>query len=196
MVDATSHGRQQPAEKNEPTPERSSMKRSTASARQSAAALGACLACGALAAASAETATQSVRLTATVRSATRLTLSATTITFPDAHPDDAPRIPADENAVSVTAKARTRSDSEAVLTVLAPDDLTSGSNRIGIENVSWTAVGGGFRSGRLSKGVPQTVGKWTGPGVRTGSLSYFLTNRFEYATGNYTATLVYTLTAP
>jgi hypothetical protein len=83
-----------------------------------------------------------------------------------------------------------------VLTVQAKDDHTDRTNRIGVENVRWNASGAGFRSGTLSRTAPQVLGSWTGSGERTGSVSFFLANRFEYPTGTYSATLVYTLTIP
>jgi hypothetical protein len=44
--------------------------------------------------------------------------------------------------------------------------------------------------------TPQSAGSWTGSGQQNGTFSYFLANSWNYAAGNYTQTVVYTLTAP
>ena len=140
--------------------------------------------------------TKNLTVNATVNARATLTLGQTAINFPDADPDVTASIPAAENAVSVTAKVRTGSSSTATLTHLAAGDLVSGSDTILIGNVTWTASGTGFQPGTMNKTTAQTAGSWTGSGNRTGSFSYFLANSWSYATGNYTASTTYTLTAP
>lgn len=139
---------------------------------------------------------KNLTINATVNARAKLTLSVTAINFPDADPDATPSLAANENPVGVTANVRTGSGSTATLTVLANSDLVSGSDSIGIGNVSWTATGSGFVNGVLSKTTAQNVGSWTGSGVRTGTLNFFLANSWDYATGNYSATATFTLTAP
>ena len=41
-----------------------------------------------------------------------------------------------------------------------------------------------------------TLGSWSGPGQKSGAQVYRLLNSWSYATGNYTAIITYTLTAP
>ena len=83
------------------------------------------------------------------------------------------------------------------LTVLANRDLTSGTDTIAINTLSWAASGTGFTlSGNNDKTTAQTLGQWTGSGNATGSHTLSLPNLWSYATGVYTATLNYTLTAP
>jgi hypothetical protein len=140
--------------------------------------------------------TKTATITATVNAAATLTLGANTVTFANASPTASPSIAATENAISVTVEARTSTAGSVTLTVLAADDLKSGSDVIDINNVTWTATGSGFVDGTLNKTTGQSVGSWTGPGTHTGTLSYFLANSFSYPTGSYTATITYTLTAP
>lgn len=97
--------------------------------------------------------------------------------------------------MSVTAKAHATTGQNVTLTVLAGGDLTSGRNTIGIGNVTWTATGTGFSAGTMSAAAAQAVGAWSGSGSRSGTMSFSLTNNWNYAVGNYTATAVFTLSA-
>jgi len=142
------------------------------------------------------TATQNLTVNATVSARATLSIGQTSIHFPDADPDATPSVPANENAVSVTAKVRTGSASTATLTHLAAGDLVSGSDTILIGNVTWTVTGTGFQAGTMNKTTAQTAASWTGSGNRSGTFSYFLANSWSYATGSYTASSTYTLTAP
>jgi hypothetical protein len=142
------------------------------------------------------TATQNLTVNATVSARATLSIGQSSIHFPDADPDATPSIAATENAVSVTAKVRTGSSSTATLTHLAAGDLVSGSDNIAISNVTWTASGAGYVAGTMNKTTAQTAASWTGSGNRGGSFSYFLTNSWSYATGSYSASSTYTLTAP
>lgn len=142
----------------------------------------------------AATDSQNLTVNATVSAIAKLSLTPTTITFPSTDPDTA-SIPAD-NAVSVTAKARTSTSGSVALTVQAGGDLTSGSDVIDITNVTWTASGSGYVLGTMNKSSGQSAGSWTGSGNRAGTLNFFLANSWSYATGSYTATAAFTLTAP
>ena len=144
----------------------------------------------------ASTATEDLTINAAVASRATLTLGSSAINFPDADPDETLSIPANEGAVSVTAKARTGSTGAVTLTVLAGGDLTSGSDTIAVGNVTWTAAGTGFAGGTMNKTEAQSAGSWTGPGNRTGTFSYSLANSWDYVSGSYTATATYTLTSP
>ena len=144
----------------------------------------------------AATATANLTINATVAATAKLTLSTNTINFPDADPDLISSIPSTPASVSVTAKAKTGSTSTSTLTVLAADDLKSGSDTIAISNVTWTASGTGFVNGTMNKTTAQTAGSWAGSGNRSGAFSYFLANSWDYATGSYSASVTYTLTAP
>ena len=82
------------------------------------------------------------------------------------------------------------------LTVVAGGDLINGTQSIAITNLAWTATGAGFVAGASNKTTAQSVGSWTGSGTHVGSQVYTLPNSCAYATGTYSATLSYTLTAP
>jgi hypothetical protein len=127
-----------------------------------------------------------------------LTLGNNTINFPNADPDATPSIPATQNSVSVRCRITGGLGSNVTLTLRANGNLISGSNNIPISNVTWTATGSGYSSGTMNT-TPVSVGNWpntSGSKTYNGTFSFFLKNSWNYATGNYTASVVYTLTAP
>ena len=134
-------------------------------------------------------------LNATFNGLARLSLSTTTLTFPDADPDTAPQVPASQGPVTIVAKARASEGGTVTLTVLASDDLRSGVTTIPAATITWTATGSGFVPGTLSRTIGRTVAAWTGSGVRTGTQSFFFRNLWTWTTGTYTLTMTYTLTA-
>lgn len=140
--------------------------------------------------------TKTLTINAIVSARAKLTISPTTINFPDADPDVVDPIPATENSVSVEAKIRTTGAGVATLTCLANGDLVSGTDLIDISNVTWTASGGGYGAGTMNAAVAQSAGSWAGSGSRSGTFDFFLANSWAYAVGNYTQDVVYTLTAP
>ena len=140
------------------------------------------------------TATANVTATAAVAAKARLEIVGA-VAFADADPETVATI--DASALDVTVKARTGPAETVTLTVIAGDDLkTAAADVIAINNLTWTVTGGGFAGGTASKAAAQSVGSWTGSGTRTGTQTYRLTNSWAYATGNYSVTLTYTLTAP
>ena len=146
--------------------------------------------------ASAQPATSTAALSADVRTIAKLTVSPTSLTFPDADPDMFPQVTSVGGALSITAKARATSGSQILLTVQAADDLRSGVDTIAAQAITWTTTGAGFTSGTLSSSAPVAVGRWTGSGVRLGTQTLYLANLWTYTSGTYTASLLYTLTAP
>jgi hypothetical protein len=136
----------------------------------------------------------SINVTANVNAKAKLTLGVGAITFADADPDVSPVMTA--TAFNIDVKARTSGLGNITLTVVASDDLTSGSDVIPIGGLTWAATGSGFQPGTSNKATAQTVGSWTGSGSPTGTQTYSLPNSWTYATGTYTATLNYTLTVP
>ena len=132
----------------------------------------------------------------TLAAMAKLQLAPSTLNFPDQDPDDFPTVSPDVKLVSVTSSARTGSSSTATLTCLASGDLIAGTNTIAISNMTWTATGTGYVAGTMNRTTAQTAASWTGPGQRTGTFSYFLTNLWSYVIGNYSTTISYTLNAP
>ena len=144
----------------------------------------------------AATATQDLTVNATVAATAKLTISPTTISFPDADPDVTNPIPATGGAVTVTVKAKTGSSSSVTLTHKAADDLKDVAKTIPISNVTWTAAGAGYVAGTMNKTTGQAVGTWTGSGTYPGTLTFTLVNDWAYETGSYSALTTFTLTAP
>jgi hypothetical protein len=126
----------------------------------------------------------------------KLSLSSTTLSFPDADPDTVPLIPAAGGAITITAKARASLAATVTLTVVAADDLRSGVDTIPASALTWTTAGTGFVNGTVSRATPQVVGSWTGSGIRTGTQTYRFQNSWTYKTGTYSVSLLYTLVSP
>ena len=141
-------------------------------------------------------ATGTVTVNANINPKAKLTLGAASIAFPDLDPDAAPSLTATA-ALDIDVKARTASNATVTLTVQAGDDLKSGSDTITIDKLTWTGAGASFNaSGTSNKTTAQTVVSFQNSGTATGSQTYALANSWTYATGAYSATLTYTLTAP
>ena len=138
--------------------------------------------------------TEILVINATVLSRAELTLSPTTINFPDASPTTTPSIPANET-VAVTANVRT--SGIPTLQVLAAGDLLSGTDTIAISNVTWTASAAPFIAGSMSTVTDQDAATFsTGSAQYSGTYTFALANLWTYAVGSYTTTATYTLTAP
>jgi len=131
----------------------------------------------------------------------QITINTTSITFPNKNPSVVPSISAIENPVTVTANMQIDDQSTATLTALAGGDLVSGGDTIAINTVSWTATGspgnnGGLIAATMNKVNPVLAGSWTQSGTYTGAFSFFMANSWSYATGTYSQTVTYTVTAP
>jgi hypothetical protein len=130
-----------------------------------------------------------------------LTLNTTSINFPSANPGSVSSVSASQN-LGVTANIQIEDSSTVTLTVLAGGDLVSGSGgTIPISAVSWTATGGGDNNGGLlpgtmSKNTQVPAGSWTASGTYSGAFAFYLANSWSYATGTYSQTVTYTITAP
>jgi len=125
-----------------------------------------------------------------------LSVSPASISFPGADPDVMPVVAA--APVIVTVRVRQNSG-PWTLTVLAGGDLIAGSATVDITNVSWTATPAPpFQNGTLSKTVAQTLAAGTGNvnPAENGSVTFRLANSWNYSAGNYTQTLVFTLSSP
>jgi len=135
-------------------------------------------------------------LTSTMPPIARLSLSANSLSFPDADPDLVPQVPSSGGPIAITARARAQRDAVVTLTVQAADDLRSGISVLPVSLITWTAAGPGFVNGTVSRSAAQLVGTWVGSGVRAGSQTFRFENRWTHPVGVYTVTLTYTLTAP
>jgi hypothetical protein len=144
----------------------------------------------------AATDTKTLTINVVVGCAATLTIDKTAINFANANPDTDPIIAASEGAVGVHVKIRTGAVSSATLSHQADGPLTSGSNTISINNVSWTATGTGFTAGTMSNSAPVSAGALAGSGDYNGAFIYTFVNSWEYAVGTYTTSSTYTLTAP
>lgn len=144
----------------------------------------------------ASTDTKSIVIKAKIEKMAKLIVDTNQIIFPNMDPDEVKQVPALQNDVKVTVKARTGSTSPVNLNVIADGDLVSGPDIIPVQNVIWQASGQGFLSGTLSKSTVQTAGSWKGSGIREGLLRYFLNNSWNFQKGEYKVTITYTLATP
>jgi len=140
--------------------------------------------------------TKHVVIKARIDKVAKLIVDTDSITFPNMDPDEVKQVPALQNDIRVTVKARTGTTSPVNLNVIADGDLSSGPDTIPVQNVVWQASGQGFLSGTLSKSTVQTAGYWKGSGVREGIFRYYLNNSWNYQKGEYQVTVAYTLTIP
>lgn len=126
-----------------------------------------------------------------------LTLSRTTIPFASADPDTTPSIAAP--VVGVTYRIRGNAGGAWQITLLASGDLSSGLATIPVSNVTWAATPAPpFLSGTMSATLAQPVAGGFGNvnPARTAQVTFFLANSWSYDVGTYSATFVFTLTAP
>jgi hypothetical protein len=126
-----------------------------------------------------------------------LSVSPTSISFASADPDVTPTIAA--APVVVTYRVRQNLLRPWTLTVLANGDLVAGLSTISINNVSWTATPAPpFQNGTLSRTVAQRLASGIGNvnPARNGSVIFRLVNSWTYNAGNYTQTVLFTLSAP
>jgi hypothetical protein len=144
----------------------------------------------------AATDTKPLVIKAKIDKVVKLIVDTNTLVFPNMDPDEVKQVPALQNDIRVTVKARTGSTSPVNLNVVADGDLVSGSDTIPVQNVTWQASGQGFSSGTLSKSAVQTAGVWKGSGVREGVFRYYLANGWNYQKGEYLVTVTYILTTP
>lgn len=121
----------------------------------------------------------------------KLTFDAATIRFPAMDPAFTPSIAALENPIPISVRS-TGGGGNWILTVIAAGDLVSGSSRIPISHLSWTATGAAFQGGTMSSTRPQTAGSGgPGPGTYNGTLRFLLQNSWDYTTGNYAQTITF-----
>ena len=124
-----------------------------------------------------------------------LTISPSSISFPDADPDETPSIAAN-STVGVRVRVRGNAGRNWRLTHLASGDL---SPSIPISNISWAVTPQPpFIDGTMSRTVAQIAAQGVGnlDPARTGIFTYRIANLWSYNTGNFSVTTTFTLSAP
>jgi hypothetical protein len=119
------------------------------------------------------------------------------VTFNSADPDTTPVVTA--QPIVITYRVRNNGNGPWRLTVLAEGDLVDGPSIIDIGHVTWTAMPAPpFQNGTLSKTVEQVLASGNGEvnPAADGSVVFQLANSWNYTTGQYTQTVVFTLSAP
>lgn len=136
-----------------------------------------------------------------------ISLSTSSITFPDQDPDIFPVTQQNGAALSITITASGNYGASYTCNAQALGDLTGSSlSTIPISNVKWTAVtvqgntGESFYAGTLSNSTPVLVARGLGKDNPSfplqGDLTFFINNLWTYATGNYSQTVNFTVSAP
>jgi hypothetical protein len=126
-----------------------------------------------------------------------LTLTPRVITFPESDPDVVPVI----SAAPVQVQYRIRQNNKVpwTLTVRANGDLLAGTATVDISNVTWVATPAPpFQNGTLSRTIDQVLASGDGNvnPSHSGSVTFRLANSWTYSAGNYTQTLLFTLSSP
>jgi len=118
------------------------------------------------------------------------------ISFPDANPDTAPLISANDQVI-VDIEITDNTSGSWILTLIAYGDLENGKNTIPVENITWKAMPSPpFIYGTMSKTNAQIVAKGTGDIKISAQVNFFLKNSWYYIPGNYSRTVVFTLIVP
>jgi hypothetical protein len=135
-----------------------------------------------------------------------LTITPSTISFPDANPRATPSIPANTTVDIYVKVAGAKAPDRWAVRALAAGDLASGSFTIPIANVTWTAtpVAGSCSNcvcvaGTMSKSAGQTMFSGQGNTAasgRTCRYSFFLANSWTYRLGFYSQVVTITVTSP
>lgn len=137
---------------------------------------------------------------AAAQSAPRLELSVSPqfVSFTLGDPDLAPIV----SSAPVTVSYRIRGLTGRAtwqLTVLASGDLVSGPSTVDISNVTWVAAPAPpFQNGTLNRTVAQAVAGGSGSEnpAQVGSFTFRMNNSWNYDSGIYTQTIVFTLSTP
>jgi hypothetical protein len=141
---------------------------------------------------------------ATIRS---FSVSPTSISLPDQDPDTFPEVSSQTNLIVGVSIRQLSSAENWVLELYSDGDLISGSDSIPIGNVRWTVTGSGsppgtFQNRNFVRGAYIEAGR--GPGDKPGNgkaditcyFTFYLSNLWSYATGNYSKTITLRLTVP
>jgi hypothetical protein len=127
-----------------------------------------------------------------------VTLTPKVVMFPSSDPDTVPIVVA--APVQLTYRIQGGGKNPVwTLTVLADGDLLDGSASVDITNVTWVATPAPpFQNGTLSQTVAQAVASGTGQvnPEQIASITFRLANSWLYSAGNYTQTVVFTLSVP
>jgi hypothetical protein len=106
-------------------------------------------------------------------------------------------VPIRAEPLIITAKARVVGNRRLLLTAQANGPLTSGTDTIPLNKLTWTAAGDGFfKNGMAQQNAPRHVGQWRGSGTWVGSQVYEFEDSWDYAVGVYTVVMIYTLSMP
>ena len=125
------------------------------------------------------------------------TISPSTITFANADPDTTPSIAAP--SITVSYRVRQNGGGSWRITLLAGGDLTAGSATIPITSITWTATPAPpFQSGTMSRTLAQTLASGSGNVQQStnATVVFRLANSWTHNAGTYSASIVFTLTAP
>jgi hypothetical protein len=132
------------------------------------------------------------------------TVSPASVTFVDLDPDlgQVTSSPGLSVTISITGLQQNQ---DWILAIYADTDLVNGGNTIPAGNIKWTVTGSGnpaptFYDGTLVKGVYVTAGQGKGNKKyevdATATFYFLLQNSWSYATGNYSGTVTFRLSAP
>jgi hypothetical protein len=131
---------------------------------------------------------QEMRINATVETRCKIELSTNMVSFTRFGPSTGAPIPQNEPPVTVIVKTTTRPSEKIYARIVTSGDLTEAKTggTIPAESISWTASGGGFVSGSLSKANPREIGNWKKSGTYRGTLTFNFRDDPSFSPGTYT----------
>jgi hypothetical protein len=101
----------------------------------------------------------------------------------------------ENNPVQIRAFVSVVRNQTVELRAQALGDLTdSQGNILPISEIALKSAGEGFCSGSLNKSQPTLIARWVGSGFRQGTVQYCALNG-QHPTGDYTQTVIYSLSA-
>src|SRR5687768_3518804 len=140
---------------------------------------------------------QAISVNAVIASRVKVVFDRTAVAFDTLAYDPDSIVPIQATPLTVTAKARVSPHTRVIMTLRADGPLTSGTDTIPANQISWTMTGDGFQNGGTANpNAARTIGSWRGSGSWTGTQIYQFTDSWSYNVGLYTLTMTYTVSAP
>ena len=125
-----------------------------------------------------------------------LFISPASISFSGGNPDCMPLIPS-RKELNISLRVWGNDEGSWELTLLSQGDLQGGGAVIPISHITFLpSLSPPFIQGSLSRHAPQVIGRGRGDIDVNFDLRLFLKNSWDYAAGNYSQRITFTLSAP
>ena len=130
---------------------------------------------------------EEVRIGAQIESRCKLALSTNVVSFTRVSPDVERLITQNESPIEVTVKTTLRQGERVYLRIRAEGDLIDHKTgqKIASNNINWKVSGLGYNNASLTSTKPTVLGQWGRSGIWKGTITFYLSNRLNYAPGTY-----------